>query len=64
VAVAHLADLQAEQVLDTLAHSSLRCASGSHYAKHSLQVEVRAKIKAHDDVKHVLDHKAEAAANR
>jgi len=28
------------------------------------QVALRAKIKAHDDVKHVLDHKAEAAANR
>jgi len=28
------------------------------------QVEVRAKIKTLDEVKHILDHKAEAAANR
>lgn len=30
----------------------------------SRQVEVRAKIKTLDEVKHILDHKAEAAANR
>jgi hypothetical protein len=74
VAVAHLASLQAEQVVAFLGIYILYISQGFFsqlcaqtlkvFSDFFLQVELRAKIKSYDDVKHVLDHKAEAAANR
>jgi hypothetical protein len=66
VATAHLTSLQAEQVPHIVSRQRFFimrrrvCIPPSS----KLQVEVRSKIKALDEVKLVLDHKAEKAADR